>query len=399
MRTIPIILAILFTIHFAHGQKYQNYTNDTLTIDSKFLKENINLNLHLPEVLDTDKSIGKYPITIIFDSQNTSTYAHIISSIDLLTSETQIPAQIVIGVPFNRQNRLYRTSSKKKENDELSGIERMERFLFDELIPKLKKEHSANSFLTIIGHSRTGFLVNYLTINQTEEINIAVSLSGFYNDEPLSSKIFKEYVIDENHFKNKLKYYFTAGGTLEELPYREQFEDMDNYFLNNATAENFIPSYKANENANHITNFWISIPSILIDAYADYNAILDRWFYDETKASSSKDLYKNFRDDFKSVSEKMGFEVNPNLTHIYSLSSFFSNIKKDYKSAIAVVNFGLELYPNELDFHLYQIEFYKEIGDTKMIEFHRNQYKTKVEASENLTVLEKSELLKNIVTE
>jgi enterochelin esterase-like enzyme len=209
------------------GQGYSLYSNDKLLFESEYLAENIELNLHLPETNNFSAETTKYPITIIFDSQHERTYPQIISSFDLLTSETQIPESVIVGVPFNMQNRRYRTSEQKLANDTLSGIERMELFLFEELLPKLQNEYKGNDYITVIGHSRTGFLVNYLAFKRPSQINLAVSLSGFFNDAPLSLNTFYNFLADSSNFPYKFNYYYTAGTSLEEMTYLKQFRNLD----------------------------------------------------------------------------------------------------------------------------------------------------------------------------
>lgn len=66
-----------------------------------YLQETVDLNLHVPETQPFAAKDTKYPITILFDSQHESTYPLIINAIDLLTSESQMPESILIGVQLN----------------------------------------------------------------------------------------------------------------------------------------------------------------------------------------------------------------------------------------------------------------------------------------------------------
>jgi enterochelin esterase-like enzyme len=193
--TLIFILVLCIETEISLGQDYSLYSNEKLSIHSVYLKETIDLNLHLPETQPFAAKETKYPITILFDSQHERTYPLIINAIDLLTSESQMPESILVGVPFTSQNRLYLTSNEKQKNDSLSGIERMELFLFNELIPELQRKYQANSYIALIGHSRTAFLANYLTFKRPSKINLAVALSGFYNDNPLSLDTFYMEII------------------------------------------------------------------------------------------------------------------------------------------------------------------------------------------------------------
>ncbi|MEM6516920.1 MAG: alpha/beta hydrolase-fold protein [Bacteroidota bacterium] len=393
-RHLIFAIFILTVITNAFGQDYSLYSNDTILIKSKYLEKNITLNLHLPETHPFSADSTTYPITIIFDSQHERTYPRIISSFDLLTSETQIPESIIIGMPFNIETRRYLTSSQKNKNDKYSGIEKTELFLFSELIPRLQKEFKANDFITVIGHSRTAFLVNYLTFKQSNKIDIAIALSGFYN-KPLLVSVFQEYISNNTNFPNKFRYYFTAGNTQEEEGYLKECKSVFNYISSNNTASNFKGLFYQNDNANHMTNYWVSIPTVLIDAYADYNAILNNWFYGKLEKEIGNPIHE-FETDLVDAGKKLGFNFNPNLTHIFSLASSFGYGKKDFESAINFIMFGKRYYPDYLDFDLELIQYYKLLNKPEIAKQYESQYVLKVKSRKDISENEKMELLKNI---
>lgn len=396
MKKLKFILIILFAINQVFSQDYLGYSNENIKIESNYLQDSMILNLHLPETFRFSADSTKYPVLIIFDSQHERTYPQIINSIDLLTNESQMPETIVIGVPFKRNNRYYLTSSQKSKNDSVSGIERMEKFLFDELIPILQKEYKANDFITLVGHSRTAFLVNYLTTKQSETIDIAIALSGFYSNKPLSVERFKSYISNASNFPNKFRYYFTAGGTLEEETYLTECKEVSNFIYNNQMPKNFKGYFTENKNANHMTNYWISAPTAFIDVYADYNSILNNWFYIKLKKDTIENPIEEFKSDLEQVSKKLGFDVNPSLTHIFSLASSYGYEKNDVLIAIDFIKLGQKYYPNYPDFDLELIEYYKKLNDLKMSLFYKTEYKNKVMSRKDISELEKAEQLKNI---
>jgi enterochelin esterase-like enzyme len=297
MRKIAIFIFIisLGTLNL-FGKEYAVYSNDKIVIESEYLGEAIEINLHLPDAQPFSAESTQYPITIIFDSQHERTYPQIISSFDLLTSETQIPESILIGVPFNFQNRRYFTSNQKLDNDSLSGIERMELFLFNELIPQIQNKYNGNEFISLIGHSRTAFLVNYLAFKRPHQINMAVSLSGFFNDSPLSINNFYSFLTESANFPNKFYYYYTAGTTLEESTYLVQCRNLDSLLKGYPISENVKIAFSETPNANHITNYWVSVPPILLDVFSDYNSILDSWFHEKLNSETWMSQSNNLRE-------------------------------------------------------------------------------------------------------
>lgn len=392
MRTQIILTSFLIfgKVH-VFGQNNRLYSNDILSIESEFLQETIDLNLHLPETQPFSAYPTKYPITIIFDSQHEKTYPLLLNSIELLTSEAQIPESIIIGVPFSFHNRLYLTSSQKRVNDSLSGIERMELFLFNELLPLIQNKYKGNDFLSIIGHSRTAYLVNCLAYKRPSEINLAVSLSGFFNEDEMSTNTFYNFLTDESNFPSKFNYYYTAGTSLEEMTYWRQFKNLDNLMKNQLVSENVKVIFSETPNANHITNYWVSLPPILIDVFSSYNSILDSWFHDEEKVSKIDDPIKQFERELEQVSKSIGVALNPNLTHIYSLASYYLH-KQDHNTAIKFFELGLEYFPEYLEFYIEIIEIYKVLNNTEKIIAYKSVLREKSMNSLRLNETEKQKL-------
>lgn len=390
--TLIFILVLCLETGISLGQDFSLYSNEKLAIHSVYLQETVDLNLHVPETQPFAAKDTKYPITILFDSQHESTYPLIINAIDLLTSESQMPESILIGVPFNIQNRLYLTSTQKQKNDSLSGIERMELFLFNELIPELQRKYHANSYLTLIGHSRTAFLVNYLTFKRPSEINLAVALSGFFNDEPLSLQTFYNFLSDSTQFPHQFNYYFTAGTSLEEANYWVQLKQLDSLMSKQSLAQNVNIKLYETPHANHITNYWISTPKILMEVFSPYNDILNSWFHDTQKALLGDKPIQQFKADLENVSASIGVQLNPNITQIYSLASHYMNMLQDYKTAIQFFELGLEYYPDYLDFYIEIIEICNITKDTKAIRHYKAILSEKTKNSNHLSDSEKDEL-------
>jgi enterochelin esterase-like enzyme len=397
-RKAIIILVVILTIKTGNilGQDYALYSNDILSFESVHLQKSINLSLHLPETQPFSASTTKYPITIVFDSQHERTYPQIINAFDLLTSETQIPETVIIGVPFNAQNRLYLTSDRKIEGDSLSGIERMELFLFDELIPHIQNKYNGNEFIVLIGHSRTAFLVNYLTFKRPDQVYIAVSLSGFFNDNPLSINTFFTLLTDSTRFPHKFSYYHTAGSSLEEINYLEQSKSLDEMLKNSSTTvpANVNVVFNETPNANHITNYWVSVPPILIDAFSEYNGILNNWFHDKLHSERISIPIQQFKQDLDQAGKDTGIKLNPSLTHIYSLASHFAFEKNDYNTAIEFFELGLEYFPDYIEFYTEIIEFCKVLKNNDKLKYYMGVLREKAMKSTHLSNPEKEDIIK-----
>jgi len=393
MKSLSLIILTLIVSLAANAQKYLGYSDDSLTIDSEFLKETIQLNLHLPETQAYAAETTRYPLTIVFDSQHERTYPHLINSIDLLTNDSQMPENIVVGVPFTMYNRYYFTSAQTKEGDTLSGIERMEKFIFNELIPLLNRDYGAGDFLTLIGHSRTAFLVNYLAFTHSSEINAAVALSGFFNNEPLSVKAFQEFAVGPENFPRPLHYYAMAGTSLEEETYATENKEVAIYTDLHELPQNFQVSFGETPNANHMTNLWLSVPPILVDLYADYNSVLDNWFYITLKGEPVENPVEQFEADLEKAGSRLGIEFNPGLTQIFSLASHYAYTEENPEKAIDFMLLGKKYYPGYLDFDFELVGYFEQLGETERAEKARQSFKTLLKERKDITESEKNELL------
>jgi enterochelin esterase-like enzyme len=390
---LKITVLLLFATAQLYTQNYVLYSNDSLSLYSEALQDSLTLNIHKPETFNFAASSTKYPVTIVFDSQHKMTYPKIVHSFDLLTNEASIPATLIVGIPFNYKNRLYRTSAQKKENDSLTGLDRMENFLFEELIPLLKKDYKANDHITLIGHSRTAFLVNYLLTSQTAHIDNAIALSGFYQETPLKNGYFENVISNDNNFKTNVQYFASTGTTIGEENYKRQYDALDTYLKTNTIAKNLKFNYTNTINANHITNYWMSVPQALLIVFDNYGQIIDDWLFVKLENKDIKTPIDEFKKDLSKLNQSLNLKANPSVTHIFSFASFYYH-NKDFKNAISFLQLGLEYYPDYLDFYPFLIECYDLAKDEKNRDYYTKLYKEKINASPFLTSSEKKELLK-----
>lgn len=394
MMTLFRLLALAaLTTSQLFAQNYDIYTDDTLSMTSTYLQETVEINLHLPETQPFADEQTRYPITLVFDSQHDRSYPQIIRSIDMLTNETQVPEMIIIGIPFTMQNRLYLTSEQKSSGDSLSGIQRLEGFLFEELIPLLQQQYNGSTFISCIGHSRTGFLVNYLLYKRPKDLHLAIALSAFFNDDPLSIETYHAFLTNPDNFEHPVAYFATSGTTREEENYLTQYRQLNAMLEKSPATEDVTYRFTETSNANHISNYWVSVPLVLMEAFAAYNNLLDRWFFEKLKTEDKTLSAKDFEADLNAIGTKMGTTLNPSLTHIYSLASHFAYDQGDYQKAIEFIAMGFHYYPEFLEFYVEMIEFNKALENTSEVSRYKALFREKAMASSDLTEEEKAEVL------
>ena len=77
------------------------------------------------------------------------------------------------------------------------------------------------------------------------------------------------------------------------------------------------------------------------------------------------------------MNEELGVKLNPNLTHLFSLSSNYAYDKKDFKTALDFMQLGIHYYPDYLDFYVDMIEYYKSMEDVQKVKEYQKILKEK----------------------
>lgn len=380
MKRIFLIVCCLISIHFSFGQEYDNFSDGHLTIPSEYLGDSIKLKLHLPFTHKTASEQVKYPLFIILDSQHETVYPQILRSLDLLMNESQIPEMLMVGIPFNIRNRRYLTSNQKKDGETISGIQKTENFITKELIPLMQKQYQSSDYILVVGHSRTGFLVNYLLYSNKEVFDVAIALSGFYDNEPLGLENMKSFFTNPANLPIHSAYYFTAGTSLEEQTYLKECKAMESVLQSSNTGVKW--KFIEQSNANHMTNYWLSVPMILIDHFAPYNDILNEWFEKDSNGVTFEKPSQLLKRKLELAGEKLSCKLNPSLTQLFSIASLYAGKEGGLEEAIKIIKYGKAYYPNYEDLDATLSDFYSRLGDKEQAAYWEEQYKKHLQNKE-----------------
>ena len=388
MARILFALALLLLPLKLSAQGYNNYKTIKHNFYSASLDDSVLVDIQYPLSFDFGKQEMTFPLIILFDSQHDNAHPYNIETINYLTCDNQIPDCIIAGIPFSAQNRYYRTSTKVIDGDSISGIQKMDAFVFEELKPFLQKKYQADDYTVLAGHSRTGYLVNYLMAKSFDHFNVAISTSGFYS-EALKKEIQNNFLIDIKKEDKLFKYYMTAGTSIGEKTYFDDFAEMSEFLKSIEIPDNFIWRFNETPYANHMTNYTMSLPSTLIDNFSSFNNILNEWLHVKLESIEASKALEVYQKDLVDLSKKEGYQVFPTITHINSIASFYW-IEKEYDVAIEFLEFGKEAFPKNYDFDLFLAFMYKLKGNNKQMMTFINSAKKLVE--ENLSILTDKDL-------
>lgn len=351
--TFRIMILLLFLIQSnVQAQVYQVYESRNLNFYSTFWNDSLYCKLSVPYSLYAAEDQVKYPILILLDQQNATSFDYHLRTINYLTGVgAQIPEMIVVGVPLKPDTRLYFTDLQTKELDSLTGMERSAKMIFEELLPKIKSQYPSSDFLLIAGHSRTAYLVNYLLANHSNSLDVAAAFSGFYEDSLTQSQIIALAEGKTNPNRKRHSYYLSAGTSFEEQSYLKEYDEMADLLESGKLAPEFRWKYFVNEHTNHIANYGMSLGPMLVDQFSDYNMILGRWFEKQVDALSAEQARDSLLADFA----QLRCPVAPQILHINSVASAYYS-KQDYVTAELLIDVGMHYYPKDAGLSLFKAD-------------------------------------------
>lgn len=343
------------------------YFQEALPFHSEALGTDLELELTLPHDLPLSQEGSELPLILLFDMQNSSTYAYNLKSIDYLTGVAgQMPGCIVVGIPF--KDHAFRFGATKLRDDKVS-MQNFSIFLFEELIPKLEGSFPGISARIIIGHSRTGYLCNYLFAAHHEKLDAVIACSGFLGDAG-TEEFFGSLPI--SYFNQRIKpfhYYMSSGDTYVESSYKADNTKIDSLISSHGDIKGFDWSQMINPNANHFTNYTQTVPWALCDLFADYNDILQSRFETEFATTEGRSPIEQYAFDLA----KLDIPVAPSMLHINSIASYYYN-EQDYATSIDFLNLGIATFPKDPGLLLFRAEVYGEMENLEAKTADLNSY-------------------------
>ena len=352
MKYVYILLLILLAQSKITAQGFQVYQADELNFYSNNWNDTISCTLSLPLSMQVADTAVRYPLLLIFDQQNATTFHYHLQTINFLTGVgAQIPDLVVAGLPFDPDKRWMNTSLKKQADDSISGIALTAKMIFDELLPQLKAKYPVSDYLMIVGHSRTAYLANYLLANFPDQVDMAAAFSGFFEDPETSNLIIKLAQGENNPSNQRHSYYLSAGDSFEEQSYLNEFDEMALKLDSIETSSTFYWKYEVHPHANHISNYGLSLGPVLVDHFSDYNTIIGSWFSDKIDQLNGQEAAESLMADF----EALPYPLPLQLLHINSIGSgYYSN--QDYLTSEKIIDLGLQFYPSDAGLTLFKAD-------------------------------------------
>jgi enterochelin esterase-like enzyme len=385
-----LLLPLLLLMLQATGRQFEYFTTETLDFYSEAVGENFKIDLQLPENYFLSADSTTFPLIILLDQQNTFTYNYNLHSIDMLMFHSQMPQAVVPGIPFTMQNRLSLTAVEDFYGTK-GRIENTTQFIFDELIPHLKKHFRAGKPVLIFGHSRTGFLTAYFMINRSEDFEVAGSFSSFF-EKGFELPDVEKFLQTKEDSSKAFSFYFSAGTkTNEEAGYLKHLLQLETFLNTRELPANFSWQFYQQPFANHITNYNLSLPLALTHYFGNYNLLLDKWLFEKLNETKPENTAMELMEDFDALSSHYQAPINPDFVHIYSIASALIN---DHPAqALDIFKIGKSFYPYDYELDYSIISLMLSTGQTEKAEEWLQSATAAIEAGNRLTDVEKQQTI------
>ena len=205
-----IILFSLTLLGAVYGQNINNKNGFSKTIESKILKENRNILIHLPD--NYENSNISYSVIYQFDG-NKKQMQKTVSDINKLSrKEANTPEMIVVEIEnIKRDKDFWPTHTKYYPDSQPLGSQDFLMFIEKELISYIESNYRTNENRIICGQSLSAVFTLYAFLTKPYLFNSYIACSGAFPDcetffKELSQKAFQQ----TEQFKDK-KIFITHG--------------------------------------------------------------------------------------------------------------------------------------------------------------------------------------------
>ncbi len=335
----------LFGIVFAlalfsevQAQTYERYKSlgDTVLV-SKNLGFNKTIGITVP--IEWQRALNqRFPVIVIFDSQNSRSHGYLLQTIDYLTSNEQMPACVVLSIESAQEHRYFETLHPASSAKGLALAN--EAFIFEELLPMAERQFQAGGFRLFIGHSRYGYFTTSLLKSRTAELQAVISLSPFFEQTNVNL-IDSIAQINFSALKTPIYYRYGIGND-----YPEDFEKMENMLKSINPSANWNAKGMWFPMADHNVTPGLSIATALYDIFEAWSRSQSKYFANEQTDLS---IFASLESEIKT---NYGFPLAMSLGTLNGKGWFFYN-NSSYDLAIQAWQILLKYYPNFSEGHLY----------------------------------------------
>ncbi len=339
-----LVLAVLFLVSFKSYsfERYRTLCDTTFVSASLGYTKNITITVPREWQEDLDQ---RFPLIIIFDRQNQRSHQYILSAIDYLTSNEQMPSAVIVSVMSVQQYRFRETVHPQTDSSSLS--EANEAFLFEELIPLMEKKYKAGKFRMLIGHSRYGYFATALLCKRSHELNAVIALSPFYRQKNVNLKDSLHQL--QKEAAETIYYEYGMGND-----YPEDYQQLTEV-LNNPPVGNLHTKGYCFPEADHNVTPGLIIGPALYDVFEFWSSVQTSFLRNKQQEANSLSALT------AKITEHYQASLNFSLGMLNGKGWDYYNDGL-YEKAIAAWEMLLQSYPNFAEAYLYIADARKQSG-------------------------------------
>ena len=261
-----------------------------------------------------------------------------------------MPAAVVVGVASSEQYRYGETQLEKSDSSAFGT--KNEQFIFEELLPMLRKQYQALDFTLLIGHSRYGYFCSYLLSKRYEEIQAVIALSPVFSQTNSNLLPDLRGIYEQFSRKRHLYYRFGIGSD-----YPEEFAKVQKLLQKIPAKKKEKIDFKGMlfPEADHNATPGISIASALYEIFAYWSSQQNIFSRKEQPHTGLAALQQN-------IAAHYGAPLKFSIGTLNGKGWQFFNEQK-YAQAIAAWEQCVEAYPLFAEAYLYIIYAQKELQE------------------------------------
>jgi len=355
-----LLILFLAQTTISHAQ-----TTDTLTIQSKIFGQSRKLKIILPARYNEYPNTNRqYMVAFLFDAQSEYFFNVNKTTIDYLIAEGYLQPLIVVGIASD--NRQYEFTPKAETEEGLKnfqksgGADLLALHLKEEALPAIHNKYRCIAYTIGIGHSLGATFVTYSLVRFPELFNaiIAVSPNFHYDKEQMVHKF--DSLGNNKNLNHKFLYMAYGFGDNYEEKFKPATKKMDS-LLQKKNIAGLRWQVKSLDNDSHGTTALEGIFKGLVALNRQFTLSDDQIeaFYND----KSKPFIEHVKDYYKSVSDWAGLQL-PGVDIINNMgyNCFYSDRLKE---AIEVFQWGLSVYPDDINLYDSMGEIQQNTGDKK----------------------------------
>lgn len=373
----PLLLVLCTALFAQDYERYKTLTDTTISSAYLGFDKQFTVTVPLEWQADIDR---RFPLIVVFDSQNERSHGYILRTIDYLTSNEQMPAAVIISVRSEQAYRYLETAYKA--SDEKGLAFENEQFLFEELIPLAEKHYKASAFRVVVGHSRYGFFTSSILFSRLEDLNGIISLSPFFTQKNIA---FTDSIATlQDKLLSHHKYYRFGIGN----DYPDEFLQMEA-----AIGQRTHPMIDAKgvlfEEADHNVTPGLTIGVALYEVFEVWANIQHRYF-----SISEKDPAA-----LRALEEEVASHYGHGLAFALGILNgkgweYYN--KENYEAAIVAWEIMMASYPNFSEGFLYILDAQMQLKREEDYADSIKRFRTSISGSAFYTEEEKAELIQEL---